>query len=137
MVVTGPRPYRVPCRPGGRAGVPSQTFHLHGYSRDRCGYADSDSQGLGKAPTPGDVITFRDDDHVAIVEKVDGTAVSTIEGTAPPAVGAPAASRGPLALGRPAGVDARDRAERDHQHHGAPCRPGTSSTDRLVVGAPG
>src|SRR3954447_7520566 len=57
--------------------------------------------------------------------------------TARPAVGAPAASRGPLALGRPAGVDARDRAGRDHQHHGAPCRPGRSSTDRLVVGAPG
>jgi hypothetical protein len=39
--------------------------------------------------------------------------------TARPAVGAPAGSRGPLALGRPAGVDARDRAGRDHQHHGA------------------
>jgi hypothetical protein len=33
-----------------------------------------------QAPMPGDVITFRDDDHVGIVEKVDGTAVSTIEG---------------------------------------------------------
>jgi len=43
---------------------------------------------------PGDVITFRDDDHVAIVEKVDGTAVSTIEGNSSPCCWRPSWGRG-------------------------------------------
>jgi hypothetical protein len=37
-------------------------------------------RGGGDQPRPGDVITFRDDEHVGIVEALDGTTVRTIEG---------------------------------------------------------
>ena len=39
------------------------------------------------APRPGDVIVFRDDDHVGIVEAVDGATVRTIEGNTSNQVG--------------------------------------------------
>lgn len=41
----------------------------------------------GDPPRPGDVITFRDDDHVGIVERVEGTTVHTIEGNTSNQVG--------------------------------------------------
>ena len=37
-------------------------------------------RGNSDTPRPGDVIIFRDDDHVGIVESVDGTTVRSIEG---------------------------------------------------------
>src|SRR5205823_5001711 len=39
-----------------------------------------DDRSGADSPRPGDVITFRDDDHVGIVEAVEGTSVRTIEG---------------------------------------------------------
>jgi hypothetical protein len=37
-------------------------------------------RGAGDKPRPGDVVIFRDDDHVGIVEFLDGTTARTIEG---------------------------------------------------------
>ena len=44
-------------------------------------------RGAADVPRPGDVIVFRDDDHVGIVEAVDGATVSTIEGNTSNQVG--------------------------------------------------
>lgn len=37
-------------------------------------------RGDADTPQPGDVVTFRDDDHTGLVERVDGTTLHTIEG---------------------------------------------------------
>ena len=44
-------------------------------------------RGGGDTPQPGDVIVFRDDDHVGIVEAVEGSTVRSIEGNTSNAVG--------------------------------------------------
>jgi hypothetical protein len=44
-------------------------------------------RGDADVPRPGDVIVFRDDDHVGIVEALDGATVRTIEGNTSNAVG--------------------------------------------------
>ena len=66
---------------------------LHGWLRANGIWHD---RGGGDAPRPGDVIVFRDDDHVGIVEAVDGATVRTSRATPPTtSAGAPTATTPP------------------------------------------
>ena len=57
---------------------------MHGWLRSNGIWHD---RGDGDRPGPGDVIVFRDDDHVGIVEALDGTTVRSIEGNTSNRVG--------------------------------------------------
>lgn len=59
-------------------------FGMHGWLKANGIWHD---RGPGDTPQPGDIIVFRDDDHVGIVEVLDGTTVRTIEGNTSNEVG--------------------------------------------------
>lgn len=57
---------------------------MHGWLRTNAIWHD---RGPADTPQPGDVIVFRDDEHVGIVEALDGSTVRTIEGNTSNEVG--------------------------------------------------
>src|SRR3954466_14074361 len=105
MVVTGPRPYRVLAR---RGGVPAFPHKLFLFMIIRAIGADMlirTHKAWERRPCPATSSPFATTSTSGSWGRATALPCRPSRVTARPAVGAPAGSRGPLALGRPCPVD--------------------------------